>query len=294
MTAPRPIALTMGDPAGIGPEIAGAAMAALEGRIPIRFLGDRATLAAAIPGSPDSAHAPAVIRSIARGVELVRSGECSALVTNPIAKKVLIDAGFGFPGHTEFLGHLTGAPRAVMMLAVEGLRVVPVTVHAPLSSVPALLTEDLIVETARITAAALVRDFSIAAPRLALAGLNPHAGEGGAMGHEEETIIRPAIARLLADGIAVTGPHPADTLFHARARERYDAALCMYHDQALIPLKTIDFDRGVNVTLGLPIIRTSPDHGTAFDIAGKGLASAESLIAAIELAADLAARRTAA
>jgi len=294
MSAPRPIALTMGDPAGIGPEIAAAAMAALEGRIPIRFIADRATLAATVPGKPSSHNAPAVIRAIERGVELVRSGECSALVTNPIAKKVLIDAGFGFPGHTEFLGHLTGAPRAVMMLAVEGLRVVPVTVHEPLAKVPALLTEDLIVETARITAAALTRDFGIASPRLALAGLNPHAGEGGAMGREEETVIRPAIARLQAEGLAVTGPHPADTLFHAAARARYDAALCMYHDQALIPLKTIDFDRGVNVTLGLPIIRTSPDHGTAFDIAGKGIANPASLIAAIELAAALAARRAAA
>lgn len=284
----------MGDPAGIGPEIAGAAMAALEGRIPIRFLADRATLAAAVPGRPDSTHAPAVIRSVERGVELVRAGACSALVTNPIAKKVLIDAGFGFPGHTEFLGHLTGAPRPVMMLAVEGLRVVPVTVHEALAKVPAMLTEDLIVETARIAAAALKRDFGIAAPRLALAGLNPHAGEGGALGCEEDTVIRPAVARLRAEGIAVTGPHPADTLFHARAREAYDAALCMYHDQALIPLKTIDFDRGVNVTLGLPIVRTSPDHGTAFDIAGKGIARPDSLIAAIELAADLAARRAAA
>ncbi len=294
MPTPRPIALTMGDPAGIGPEIAAAAMAALEGRIPIRFVADRSTMAAAIPGKPDGAHAPAIIRAIERGVEMVRSGECSALVTNPIAKKVLIDAGFGFPGHTEFLGHLTGAPRAVMMLAIEGLRVVPVTVHEPLAKVPALLTEDLIVETARITAAALQRDFGIAAPRLALAGLNPHAGEGGAMGREEETVIRPAIARLQADGLSVTGPHPADTLFHVAARARYDAALCMYHDQALIPLKTIDFDRGVNVTLGLPIIRTSPDHGTAFDIAGKGIANPASLIAAIELAADLAARRASA
>lgn len=291
MTSPRPIALTMGDPAGIGPEIAAAAMAALEGRIPIRFIAERAALAAAIPGRPDRANAAAVIRSIERGVELVRAGECAALVTNPIAKKVLIDDGFGFPGHTEFLGHLTGAPRAVMMLAVEGLRVVPVTVHTPLASVPGLLTEDLIVETARITAAALARDFGIASPRLALAGLNPHAGEGGAMGREEDSVIKPAIARLQAEGLTVTGPHPADTMFHPAARARYDAALCMYHDQALIPLKTIDFERGVNVTLGLPIIRTSPDHGTAFDIAGKGIASPASLIAAIELAADLAARR---
>lgn len=291
MAAPRPIALTMGDPAGIGPEIAAAAMAALEGRIPIRFVADRAALAAAIPGKPNGANAQAVIRSIERGVELVQSGECRALVTNPIAKKVLIDAGFGFPGHTEFLAHLTGAPRAVMMLAIDGLRVVPVTVHEPLANVSALLTEDLIVETARITASALQRDFGIAAPRLALAGLNPHAGEGGAMGREEETVVKPAIARLQAEGMSVTGPHPADTLFHAVARARYDAALCMYHDQALIPLKTIDFERGVNVTLGLPIVRTSPDHGTAFDIAGKGIASPASLIAAIELAADLAQRR---
>jgi 4-hydroxythreonine-4-phosphate dehydrogenase len=180
-----------------------------------------------------------------------------------------------------------------MLLAVEGLRVVPVTVHAPLAQVPALLTEQLIVETARVTAHALIHDFGIANPRLAFAGLNPHAGEGGAMGSEEEAIIEPAIARLRAEGIAVTGPHPADTMFHPAARARYDAALCMYHDQALIPLKTIDFERGVNVTLGLPIIRTSPDHGTAFDIAGKGIASPASLIAAIELAADLAARRAA-
>lgn len=283
----------MGDPAGIGPEIAAAAMAALEGRIPIRFIADRATLAAAIPGKPNTAHAPAVIRAIERGVDLVRSGVCSALVTNPIAKKVLIDAGFGFPGHTEFLGYLTGAPRAVMMLAIEGLRVVPVTVHEPLWRVPALLSEDLIVQTAQITGEALRRDFGIAAPRLAIAGLNPHAGEGGAMGTEEDSVIRPAIARLQAMGLAVTGPDPADTLFHAAARERYDAALCMYHDQALIPLKTIDFDRGVNVTLGLPVIRTSPDHGTAFDIAGKGVANPASLIAAIELAAALATRREA-
>lgn len=293
MTAPRPIALTMGDPAGIGPEIAAAAMAALEGRIPIRFIADRATLAAAIPGKPDTAHAAAIIRSIERGAKLVQTGLCSALVTNPIAKKILIDTGFGFPGHTEFLGHLTGASRPVMLLAVDGLRVVPVTVHTPLAKVPTLLTEQLIVETARVTAYALIHDFGIAAPRLALSGLNPHAGEGGALGSEEDAVIKPAIARLQAEGLAVTGPHPADTMFHPAARARYDAALCMYHDQALIPLKTIDFERGVNVTLGLPIIRTSPDHGTAFDIAGKGIASPASLIAAIELAADLAQRRAA-
>lgn len=287
----RPIALTMGDPAGIGPEIAAAAMAALEGRIPIRFIASRETLASTRPGHPTSANADAVIQSIRRAVSLVQAGECSAVVTNPIAKKVLLDAGFGFPGHTEFLAHLTDAPRAVMMLAVEGLRVVPITIHEPIARVPSLLTQDLIIETARITARALVSDFGIARPRLAVTGLNPHAGEGGAMGREEIEIIAPAIDRLRAEGLDAHGPSPADTMFHAAARARYDAALCMYHDQALIPLKTIDFDRGVNVTLGLPIIRTSPDHGTAFDIAGKGIANPASLIAAIELAADMAARR---
>ncbi len=292
MAGPRPIALTMGDPAGIGPEIAAHAMAALEGRIKVRYVASRAAMAAAIPGRPETTDPQAVIDSISRAVELVRSGECAAVVTCPIAKKTLTDAGFAFPGHTEYLAHLTGASHPVMMLAVEGLRVVPVTVHLPLSKVPTALSEDLIVETGRIVAAALKRDFGIAAPRLAVAGLNPHAGEGGTMGTEEAAIVAPAIARLQAEGIAVTGPHPADTLFHAAARARYDAALCMYHDQALIPLKTIDFERGVNVTLGLPIVRTSPDHGTAFDIAGKGIASPSSLIAAIELAAAMAAART--
>jgi 4-hydroxythreonine-4-phosphate dehydrogenase len=282
----------MGDPAGIGPEIAAKAMAALHDRIPLRFVAGRAALASAIPGRPETTDPAAVIESIRRAVELVQTGECAAVVTCPIAKKTLIDAGFAFPGHTEYLAALTHAPRAVMMLAVDGLRVVPVTVHVPLAQVPTLLTEDLIVVTGRITAAALRRDFAIPAPRLAIAGLNPHAGEGGALGGEEAAVIIPAIERLRAEGIAVTGPHPADTMFHAAARARYDAALCMYHDQALIPLKTIDFDRGVNVTLGLPIVRTSPDHGTAFDIAGKGIASPASLIAAIELAAQLAERRT--
>jgi 4-hydroxythreonine-4-phosphate dehydrogenase len=281
----------MGDPAGIGPEIAAKAMAALHDRIPLRFVAGRAALASAIPGRPETTDPAAVIESIRRAVELVQTGECAAVVTCPIAKKTLIDAGFAFPGHTEYLAALTHAPRAVMMLAVDGLRVVPVTVHTPLAQVPTLLTTDLIVETGRITAAALIRDFGIPAPRLALAGLNPHAGEGGALGGEEAAVIVPAIERLRAEGIAVTGPHPADTMFHAAARARYDAALCMYHDQALIPLKTIDFDRGVNVTLGLPIVRTSPDHGTAFDIAGKGIANPASLIAAIELAAQLAERR---
>ena len=285
----RPIALTMGDPAGIGPEIAAKAMEALRGEIALRYVADEAALAAAIPGRPETANAAAVIASIETAVRLVQRGEASAVVTCPIAKKTLIDAGFAFPGHTEFLGHLTGASRAVMMLAIEGLRVVPVTVHEPLARVPSLLSVDLIVETALITHRSLRERFGVARPRLALAGLNPHAGEGGAMGTEEIEIILPALARLRREGVEASGPWPADTLFHAGARARYDAALCMYHDQALIPLKTLDFERGVNVTLGLPIIRTSPDHGTAFDIAGKGVASPASLIAAIEMAAAMAA-----
>jgi 4-hydroxythreonine-4-phosphate dehydrogenase len=287
----RPIALTMGDPAGIGPEIARKAIAALDGRIPIRFVADEGAMRRAVPGDPSSTDAAAVIRSIEQAVALVQSGEASAVVTCPIAKKTLTAAGFAFPGHTEFLAHLTHAPRAVMMLAVEGLRVVPVTIHEPLARVPLHLTQDLIVETARIAAEALKRDFALADPRLAVAGLNPHAGEGRTLGHEEFEVITPAIERLRAEGIAVTGPHAADSMFHPAARARYDVAICMYHDQALIPVKTIDFDGGVNVTLGLPIVRTSPDHGTAFDIAGKGIANPTSLIAAIELAAAMAQRR---
>jgi 4-hydroxythreonine-4-phosphate dehydrogenase len=287
----RPIALTMGDPAGIGPEIAAKAMAAVGDRIPIRFLADEAALQNAVPGDAATSDAMAVIRSIERAVALVQAGEASAVVTCPIAKKTLTAAGFAFPGHTEFLAHLTGAARSVMMLAVDGLRVVPVTIHEPLASVPGHLTQDLIVETARITANALKRDFGLENPRLAMAGLNPHAGEGRTLGHEEFEVITPAIEQLRAEGIIVTGPHAADSMFHAAARARYDAAICMYHDQALIPIKTIDFDGGVNVTLGLPIVRTSPDHGTAFDIAGKNVANPASLIAAIELAAAMAARR---
>jgi 4-hydroxythreonine-4-phosphate dehydrogenase len=214
------------------------------------------------------------------------------MVTNPINKAALYDAGFAYPGHTEFLAELTGAQgRQIMMLASPDLRVVPVTVHASLSRSIAMLTTDAIVAAAQTTAAALQRDFGIARPRLAIAGLNPHAGEQGALGDEETTIIGPAIAALRAAGIDVSGPWSPDTMFTATARSRYDAAICMYHDQALIPLKTLDMDRGVNVTLGLPIVRTSPDHGTAYDIAGKGVANPASLIAAIELAALLATRR---
>ncbi|MEL6336332.1 MAG: 4-hydroxythreonine-4-phosphate dehydrogenase PdxA, partial [Pseudomonadota bacterium] len=245
-----------------------------------------------VPGRPEPRNAAAVIGAIDRAVALAGSGEASAVVTNPINKKVLYDgAAFPDPGHTEYLARLADVPRTVMMIAGPSLRVVPVTIHEPLARVPSLLSTDMIVETARITAAALKRDFGIAAPRLALTGLNPHAGENGAMGREEIEVIAPAIEELRAEGIAATGPHPADTLFHAAARARYDVAIAMYHDQALVPVKALDFDRGVNVTLGLPFIRTSPDHGTAYDIAGKGIADPTSLIEALTLAATLAARR---
>lgn len=243
-------------------------------------------------GLPDEAAAPAVIGAIDQAVDLVTSGAAAGMITNPIHKASLQGAGFGFPGHTEYLGHLAGGLESVMMLAVEGLRVVPVTVHVAIKDVARTLTADAIVHCGRVTAAALKNDFGIAQPRLAIAALNPHAGEKGNMGTEESDIIGPAVARLKAEGICVTGPVPADTLFHAKAREQFDAALCMYHDQALIPLKTIDFAGGVNVTLGLPFVRTSPDHGTAFDIAATGIADPSSLIAAIHMAASIAKRRS--
>jgi 4-hydroxythreonine-4-phosphate dehydrogenase len=243
------------------------------------------------PGRPDSSNAPSVIESIETAVRLVRAGSAAAVVTNPIAKHVLYEAGFPHPGHTEFLAALAGdggtTYHPVMMLWSEQLAVVPVTVHIPLANVPSALTTDLIVLTGRIVARALQERFGIANPRLALAGLNPHAGENGTMGTEDSTVIAPAIEILRAEGIDVAGPLPADTMFHARARSRYDAALAMYHDQALIPIKTIAFDEAVNVTLGLPFVRTSPDHGTAFDIAGKGIARPDSLMAALKLAARL-------
>lgn len=245
-------------------------------------------------GRPDAANAPSVIRSIAAAVEFAQAGEAAGVVTNPIQKESLYAAGFPHPGHTEYLAALAGGVTPVMMLACPGLRVVPVTIHLPLRAALAALTTDAIVTAGRITAAGLARDFGIARPRLAVAGLNPHAGENGTLGREEIEIIAPAVAALQEAGIAATGPAPADTMFHAAARRRYDAALCMYHDQALIPLKTIDFDRGVNITLGLPFVRTSPDHGTACDIAGKGIASAESLIAALAIAGEMAAHRVAA
>ena len=324
------LALTMGEPAGIGGEIALKAwrdtrhslppffliddperLAALAERlgwtVPLASIGAPAEAAAAfaaalpvlplqtrcdvLPGAPSPDAAAAVLESIRRAVELAQAGEAAAVVTNPIHKKLLYDAGFQHPGHTEYLAELTGAPLPVMMLASADLRVVPVTIHLSLRDALAALTTDGIVAAGRVTAAALRRDFGIAKPRLAVAGLNPHAGEDGALGREDIEIVAPAVAALRAEGIDAIGPLPADTMFHAAARARYDAALCMYHDQGLIPLKTLGFEQGVDVTLGLPIVRTSPDHGTAFDIAGKGIASADSLIAALRLAAEMAARR---
>jgi 4-hydroxythreonine-4-phosphate dehydrogenase len=240
------------------------------------------------PGKADAANAAATIEAIALAVEITLKGEACAVVTAPINKAVLMAAGFRFPGHTDYLAELTGAPRAVMMLASRQLRVIPLTVHIPLAEVPGAIDGPSIVETAEIVLAALKRDFAISSPRLAIAGLNPHAGEDGVLGREETDIIAPAIAELKRRGHLVLGPLPSDTMFHAEARTRYDAALCMYHDQALIPIKTLSFWEGVNVTLGLPIVRTSPDHGTGFDIAGKGLADPRSMIAAIELAAKMA------
>ena len=319
MTAPAPIALSCGEPSGIGPEIAARAWETLGSTCPFFWIGDprhlppgtpvqeisdpaeAATAAAlpvlrldfaaeAVPGQPDPGNAAGVIRAIERGVGLVRAGKASALCTAPIHKKALIDgAGFQYPGHTEFLAALAGAGRVVMMLASQQLRVVPATIHIALSDVPAALTPELLRETISITRQGLIRQFGIAAPRIAVAGLNPHAGEGGAMGSEELDWIADLLEQMRGEGFDLAGPLPADTMFHAAARARYDAAVCMYHDQALIPIKTLDFDKGVNVTLGLPFIRTSPDHGTAFDIAGKGIANPSSLIEALKLAHSMAA-----
>jgi 4-hydroxythreonine-4-phosphate dehydrogenase len=250
-----------------------------------------------VAGASSVANAQATIQSITRAVELVVQGACRAVVTNPIAKHTLYGAGFSYPGHTEYLSVLAEqlvpgrSWPPVMMLAAPMLRVVPVTVHVPLAKVPSSLSIDLITQAARITAAALASDFGTPQPRLAVAGLNPHAGEGGTIGREDEDIVRPAIAQLRREGLHVTGPHSADTLFHAEARKTYDAVIAMYHDQALIPLKTLAFDDGVNVTLGLPFVRTSPDHGTAFDIAGTGRARPDSLVAALRLADEMASGR---
>jgi 4-hydroxythreonine-4-phosphate dehydrogenase len=245
-----------------------------------------------VPGVAKPEHAKDVIAVIERAVALVQNGEAAAVCTAPIHKKALKDgAGFGFPGHTEFLASLAGVDRVVMMLASPLLRVVPTTIHIALDAVKAALTPEVLEATLRITEAGLRRDFGLAVPRIAVAGLNPHAGEGGTMGRSEIDLIAPVLERLRAEGMAISGPMSADTMFHARARAGYDVAVCMYHDQALIPIKTLDFDGGVNVTLGLPFVRTSPDHGTAFDIAGKGIAKPDSLIAALKLAADMAAAR---
>jgi 4-hydroxythreonine-4-phosphate dehydrogenase len=255
--------------------------------------------ASAPPGMPDATSASAAIASIDRAVADVFDGKAAAVVTNPVAKSVLYQSGFADPGHTEYLAKLsferTGEPAwPVMMLWASELAVVPVTIHMPVKYVPQRLTRDLIFETGRVVARDLIERFGIARPRLAVAGLNPHAGEDGALGDEDASVVRPAVERLIADGIDARGPLPADSMFHAAARRTYDVALCMYHDQALIPIKTLAFDHAVNVTLGLPLVRTSPDHGTAFDIAGSGKADPSSLIAAIRLAARLSIRQQAA
>jgi 4-hydroxythreonine-4-phosphate dehydrogenase len=330
----KPLVLSAGDPAGVGAEIIAKAWTALrwEGP-PFLVLGDAQSLAAAgfgvriktvtgpaeavdifptalpvldiplrapvLSGQPSSAHAAQIIRCIETGVGLALSRTVSGLVTAPIAKAPLYDAGFKFPGHTEFLADLTAATRfdgargPVMMLTAGNLRATLVTIHLALKDVPGALTMAAIVNAGLVTAQALNQDFGIREPRLAVAALNPHAGEGGALGREEIEIIAPAVRALRDLGVDAQGPSPADTLFHAEARARFDAVLCLYHDQALIPVKMLDFWGGVNVTLGLPIVRTSPDHGTGFDIAGRGLARADSLIAAIQLAAQIAARRAA-
>jgi 4-hydroxythreonine-4-phosphate dehydrogenase len=321
----RPLALSCGEPSGIGPELAHKAWAALGPDLPFFLIGDPAHLptdtpvieistpAEALtachnglpvlhhpfrgpltPGTPNPKHAQSVIDVIARGVDLVQSGEAAALCTGPIHKQALYEgAGFAWPGHTEYLAALAGVDRVVMMLASDHLRVVPVTIHIPLAQVALGLTPDLLEKTLRITHAALIRDFALPAPRIAVAGLNPHAGEGGAMGREEIEIITPVLNKLRREGFDLHGPLSADTLFHAKAREGYDVAIAMYHDQALIPIKTLDFDRGVNVTLGLPFIRTSPDHGTALDIAGQGKANPSSMIEALKMAARMAQARSA-
>ncbi|WP_299416268.1 4-hydroxythreonine-4-phosphate dehydrogenase PdxA [uncultured Sulfitobacter sp.] len=316
----KPVVLTCGEPAGIGPEIAARAWAALADRIPMMWLGDPRHLphgtphrvietpqqaaalspdmltvlphtfaAPATAGIADPANAQGVIDVIARAVDLVCQGSASAICTAPIHKKALKDgAGFGYPGHTEYLAALAGRTDVVMMLASDQLRVVPATIHIALSEVPAALTPALLRRTIEITQTGLQTQFGIPAPRIAISGLNPHAGEGGAMGVEELAWINTLVTTMQGEGYDLRGPLPADTMFHAAARATYDAAIAMYHDQALIPIKTLDFDKGVNVTLGLPFIRTSPDHGTAFDIAGKGIANPSSMIEAIRMAHRMA------
>ncbi|MEC7760995.1 MAG: 4-hydroxythreonine-4-phosphate dehydrogenase PdxA [Pseudomonadota bacterium] len=315
--ADLPIALSIGEPAGIGPEIIAKAWDRLRAEIPFFVIGDARHIdgpvetishpseaaravhrgvpvlsrdfgGPRVPGEAQPHHAAHVVNAIREGVALVMQGEAAALTTAPIHKKALKDgAGFAFPGHTEFLAHLAGVDDVVMMLACPDLRVVPATIHIPLADVPAALTRAHLARVIRITHAALQAQ-GYGNPRIAVAGLNPHAGEGGAMGHEEIETIIPVLDDLRAEGLALAGPLPADTMFHAGARKGYDVAICMYHDQALVPIKTIDFAGGVNVTLGLPFVRTSPDHGTAFDIAGLGRADPTSLIAALRMAREMA------
>jgi 4-hydroxythreonine-4-phosphate dehydrogenase len=326
-----PIAVSMGDPAGIGPEIIAKAWEARteRGLPPFVAIGDARAIdrvwngplavvdsladgatrfADALPvfqvqdageiepGVPDVEGARCALHALELAVGLVRSSAARALVTGPVSKAQLYGIGFDYPGQTEFVAERCGiaGANAVMMLAGPSLRVVPITTHVPVASVPGLLSVELVVAKGRATARGLARNFGIAAPRLAFAGLNPHAGESGAIGREEIDILVPAIAQLCAEGIDARGPYAADTLFHARARTGYDAVLCCYHDQALIPIKTLHFDEGVNITLGLPIVRTSPDHGTAFDIAGRNQAHAGATIAAIVMAGEAADRRAAA
>jgi 4-hydroxythreonine-4-phosphate dehydrogenase len=322
----------MGEPAGVGPEIIAAAWRVLkDGPEAFAVIGDAALMRAqgvpvqaitapaealgafaralpvldsplpapATPGRPEAANAGAVADWIEQAVSLALAGEVAGLVTAPIAKAPLYAAGFRFPGHTEFIAELTadapfsGARGPVMMLTAKDLRACLVTIHAPLAEVPELVTAERVSRTARVVHESMQRDFGIARPRLALAALNPHAGESGSLGLEEIEVLVPAAAALRNEGIAITDPQPADTLFHDDARAGYDAVLCLYHDQALIPVKTLDFWGGVNATLGLPVVRTSPDHGTGFEIAGKGVARADSLIAAVKLAGEMAAARSA-
>ena len=314
--ADKPVVISCGEPSGIGPEVAARAWAMLAGEVPLAWIGDPRHLpqdiphciidspsdalaagsdalpvlrhdfaASAVAGKPDPANAQGVIDVIARGVDLVRSGAASALTTAPIHKKALKDgAGFAYPGHTEYLAALAGGSDVVMMLASDQLRVVPATIHIALDQVPNVLTPAHLRRVIEITAAGLRSQFGIKAPRIAI----PHAGEGGTMGRQEADWMTALVTRMQSEGYDLSGPHPADTMFHAAARARYDAAIAMYHDQALIPIKTLDFDRGVNVTLGLPFIRTSPDHGTAFDIAGQGIANPTSMVEALRMAYRMA------
>ena len=324
----KPVALTLGEPAGIGGEITLKAWAALRDELPFFLISDAkhmqtladqsdvpikviatpteaaSVMPNALPvldhplpapvtgGVPNAQNAVEVVAMIKRAVDLTQSGQACALTTNPIHKKALQDgAGFAFPGHTEYLASLANVERPVMMLSAPELRVVPVTIHIAISKVPEVLDAELLEQTIRVTHKAMIADLGIDAPRIAVAGLNPHAGEEGAMGNEEIDFITPTLDKLRAEGMDLAGPMSADTMFHPAARERYDLAICMYHDQALIPIKTLNFSAGVNTTLGLPFIRTSPDHGTAFDIVGQNIADPQSLIEALRTANEMAKHR---